>query len=274
VQEETEEIVTLADLRKNLLRIQKLKILSSHLYKQGFNSANLHSSMNAESIITHLCQHQYFDDAVELAESEFEGFEFIVRSVSNLAAYNQTVVKSKQHDDRKLSGQNNVTVNLVGSAATDKFSTYLQAVLSRMEQFELNRNRSEGKANYLYEIAVKGYVNAGVDSLPFWLKDKFGSTGVLRVMFRSGRVREAGLALIEMLRKNGDLINSQGADSLTQPHILDNIPWKIVEELLFFIQAEDFDVSLRIEIESSVENYLTQIETMDEMITQRQIASC
>ena len=68
--------------------------------------------------------------------------------------------------------------------------------------------------------------------------------------------------------------NSQGADSLTQPHILDNIPWKIVEELLFFIQAEDFDVSLRIEIESSVENYLTQIETMDEMITQRQIASC
>ena len=55
-QDETEEIVTLADLRKKLLRIQKLKILSSHLYKQGFNSANLHSSMNAESIITHLCK--------------------------------------------------------------------------------------------------------------------------------------------------------------------------------------------------------------------------
>lgn len=105
-----------------------------------------------------------------------------------------------------MSGQNNATVNLIGSAATDKFSTYLQAVLSRMEQFELNRNRSEGRANHLYEIAVKSYVNAGVDSLPFWLKDKFGSTGVLRVMFRSGRVKEAGLTLIEMLNKNGDLM--------------------------------------------------------------------
>lgn len=267
--DESEEIVTLGELRKKLLRIQKLKISSGHLYKQGFNSANLHSSMNAESIITHLCQNQYFDDAIELAESEFDGFDYIIKSISTLSAFNQTVVKSKRHDDQKLTLQNNQTVNLVGSAETDKFTTFLKATLCRLEQFELSKNRSEGRARNLYEIAVKCYVNAGVESLPLWLRDKFGSTGMLRIMLRAGRVREAGMVLIEMLKKNSDIMTAQGPETITQPRILDNIPWKIVEELLSFIQAEDFDLTLRKEIEASVECYLSQLETMDDMITQR-----
>merc|ERR1712071_495875 len=265
----SKQIVTIEMLERELLRVQKLQLIGSCNPEACTRLLDADGLGNSENVVKVLCQEELYDDALDLANVEYLPFTEIARSLSCKVAQNSTQTNKKKFTVAKLSSQNSDTINLLKTPDDQKWTIFLEKIMDKIILIETEVRLAPGKAKLLYETAIKQFITNGVGSIPQWLISSYGLPASIRLFARSGRLDEAGLFAIELMKSNIEQLLQDDSINLVQSNQLEPIPWQIIDQILSRENTKNVEPSIKDELENKVNDYMDELEKLDQVLVQR-----
>ena len=104
---------------------------------------------------------------------------------------------------------------------------------------------------------------------PCFSLSSYGLPASIRLFARSGRLDEAGLFAIELMKSNIEQLLQEDSINLVQSNQLEPVPWQIIDQIISRESAKNVEPSIKDELENKVNDYMDELEKLDQVLVQR-----